>query len=49
VELDEQAKIYGKRGKPLTKYEKAVNKAAVDLANSLNLHFAIKFTRRSSI
>ena len=32
VELVEEAKIYGKTGKALTKYQKEVNKAAIGLA-----------------
>ncbi len=30
--LEQQAKIYGKQGKPLTNYQKAVNVAAVEIA-----------------
>ena len=31
-ELEEKAKIYGKKGKPLTNYQQAVNVAAVEIA-----------------
>jgi hypothetical protein len=30
--LKQQAKIYGRQGKPLTNYQKAVNVAAVEIA-----------------